>query len=102
MTAEEYLTTIGLGHLRLSASGWPVAPLGGRLDLRVCQPTEEDPAGAVWLRGGSTPGGFPTTPAGVAAHLEHMATAAEHEAARYRAALAVLRGEAPQPVEVQP
>ena len=101
MNAEEYLASIGLGHLRmsLSASGlWSVAPLGDRLELRVCQPTERDPVGEVWLRGGDHPGSFPNTVAGVAEHLEHMAAAAEREGARCRSALAVLRGEAPQPV----
>lgn len=98
MTPQEYLDSIGLGHLSIDADWWSNVTLAPRLTMRVHPPSEDEPAGMVWLREPG-PTSFESTPVGIAEHLEHMASEAEAEAARYRAALAVLRGDAPQPVE---
>lgn len=98
MSTEEYLASIGLGHLRPSAAG--AVPLAYRIEL-VVEPAVDGASGGVFLSCDvdSYDG---DTPKAAAAHLEHLARETEAEAARYRAALAVLRGEAPQPAEVKP
>ena len=103
MTAQEYLASIGLGHLRAEPDAFAVKLVDG-ISLGACGPSSVVPAGMVWLRGAGirSVSGCADTPAGVAKHLRHMASEAEAEAARYRAALAVLLGKAPQSVEVQP
>lgn len=103
MTAQEYLASIGLGHLAAEPDTFEAKLVDG-ISLRVCGPTSTEPAGMVWLRGAGIPSvvGCADTPAGVAKHLRHMVREAEAKAARYRAALAVLLGKAPQPEEAQP
>jgi hypothetical protein len=105
VTPQQYLDSIGLGHLRTSAE-WnnygPAAlvPLAADIALTI-EPDTEDRFGGVWLVvDGSEPAG--ETPTEAEAVLDRMAREAEANAARYRAALAVLRGDAPQPQEVTP
>jgi hypothetical protein len=105
VTLQQHLESIGLGHLR-PADGWSsrnsaaTVHLAAGVTLEV-EPDTEDFAGGVWLVvEGHVPDG--DTPAEAAANLDRLARDAEADAARYRAALAVLRGEAPQPEEVTP
>jgi len=105
VTPQQYLESIGLGHLRTSAE-WnnygPAAlvPLAVDIALTI-EPDTEDRRGGVWLvvDGCELAGETPAEAEGV---LDRMAREAEANAARYRAVLAVLRGEAPQPEEVTP
>lgn len=105
MSPQDYLDIIGLGHLQVSApvngtrspkldtAGFVL--LGEGIVLHV-EAATDDTYGGVWLTcGRREPAG--DTPEAAIAHLERLARETEAEAARYRAALAVLRGEAPQP-----
>lgn len=101
MTPQQYLESIGLGHLHISATNPPLASLADRIALRVQRPIGDPPEGEVWLwvDGQDVDG---TSRFEAEANLNRLAREAEADAARYRAALAVLRGEAPQPEEVTP
>jgi hypothetical protein len=105
VTPQQYLESIGLGHLRTSAE-WnnygPAAlvPLAADIALTI-EPDTEDRFGGVWL----SVDGIDSTGesrAEAEAVLDRLAREAEANAARYRAALAVLRGEAPQPEGATP
>lgn len=102
MTPQQYLESIGLGHLRTEAEWNNYGPaacvtLGPDVALSI-EPDTDDRFGGVWLLvDGCEPAG--QTRAEAEALLDRMAREAEDNAARYRAALAVLRGEAPQPEE---
>lgn len=104
MSPQDYIDSIGLGHLQVSAPvGVTRSPnldaagfvsLGDGIVLQVEAPTDET-YGGVWLTcNRREPAG--DTPEAALAQLENLAREAEVEAARYRAALAVLRGDAPQ------
>lgn len=105
MTPQRCLDSVGLGHLRTGAEWDNYGPaacvaLGPDVSLTI-EPDTQNRFGGVWL---SVDGCEPTgeTAAEAEAVLERLAREAEATAARYRAALAVLRGEAPQPEEVTP
>jgi hypothetical protein len=103
MTPQQYLENIGLWHLH-ARDAWsnrgPAAlvKLAPGVTLAI-DPDTDDFAGGVWLScDGHDPDGETLTEA--EDNLDCLARDAEATAARYRAALAVLRGEAPQPEEV--
>jgi hypothetical protein len=105
VTPQQYLESIGLGHLRTGAEWSNYGPaacvtLGPDVALSI-EPDTDDRCGGVWLSvdGIDSTGESRADAEGV---LERMAREAEANAARYRAALAVLRGEAPQSEEVTP
>ena len=105
MTPQQYLDSVGLGHLRAEGcrdGNGPAAvvPLAYGITLAV-EPADRDRFGGVWLSCGIDDYDGQTR-AEAEAHLDDLAREAEATAARYRAALAVLRGEAPQPEEVTP
>jgi predicted RNase H-like HicB family nuclease len=100
MSPQEYLDSKGLGHLR-AADGWsnrgPAAlvKLAPGITLNF-EPDTTDTYGGIWLDiDGHGPDG--ETPAEAEAALDRLAREADATATRYREALAVLRGEAPQP-----
>jgi hypothetical protein len=101
MTPQQYLESIGLGHL-CAPGDWATTGPGAVVTLApgitlTVEPDTDDTFGGVWLSvdGRDLDG---QTPAEAEAALDRMGRGGNLRT-RYRAALAVLRGEAPQPEE---